>query len=50
MTNRLSTQFAAFGLAALLTLAMLGSVNHLATSQPAPDLMAKATTQAAPRS
>jgi hypothetical protein len=50
MTQELRTRFAALGLATLLTLAMLGGVNHLATSEPAPDTMAKAAVMAAPHS
>jgi hypothetical protein len=50
MNQDLSTRFAAFGLATLLTLAMLGGVDHLATSDAPPDLMAKAAAVAAARS
>jgi hypothetical protein len=50
MTHRLSTQFAALGLATLITLAMLGGVNQLATSEPAPGAMARATMLVAPQS
>ena len=35
MTNRLATQATAFGLALLVTLATLGSLNQLAASQSA---------------
>ena len=41
MTRRFSTQFAAFALSALVTLATLGSVDHLATSQPPAGPMAQ---------
>ena len=36
MTNRLSTQATAFGLAAIVTLMMLASIDHLATN-PLPE-------------
>lgn len=36
MTTRFIARAAAFSLAAIVTLAMLGSVNFLATSEPAP--------------
>ena len=42
MKQNLSTRFTAFGLAALLTLAMLGGVNQLATSELVPETMARA--------
>jgi hypothetical protein len=50
MKQDLSTRFTAFSLAAFLTLAMLGGVNHLAASDAAPELMAKAAAVAAARS
>ena len=37
----LSTQVRALSMAVLVTLAMLGSVNHLATSQPPAGLLAQ---------
>lgn len=42
MFTKFSTQIASFGLAALITLAMLSSVNYLAEAQPAADQMAQA--------
>jgi hypothetical protein len=36
MNNRLAARLAAFGLSAVMTLAMLGGVNFLATMEPAP--------------
>jgi hypothetical protein len=41
MTRRLSTQLTAFALSALVTLATLGSVDLLATSQPPAGLLAQ---------
>ena len=41
MTRSISTQFAAFALSALVTLATLGSVDLLATSQPPAGLLAQ---------
>jgi hypothetical protein len=35
MTSHLATRISAFGLATFVTLAMLGSVHHLATLEPA---------------
>jgi hypothetical protein len=35
MNHALAARFSAFSLAALLTIAMLGSVNHLASIEPA---------------
>lgn len=49
MIQRLSTQFAAFGMATLITLAMLGGVNQLATSEPATGTMARAAMLVAPQ-
>ncbi len=46
-TTRLATQATAFAFAALMTLAMLGSVNGYATAQPAPQLVAHVTQHAA---
>jgi hypothetical protein len=39
--QRLSIQAAALAMAALVTIAMLGSVDHLATSQPPAGLVAQ---------
>jgi len=39
--QRLTVQAAALAMAALVTIAMLGSVDHLATSQPPAGLMAQ---------
>jgi len=50
MKQNLSTRFTAFGLAALLTLAMLGGVNQLATSEPVPETMARAAMLDVPQS
>ncbi len=47
MTRSTSTQVASFAFAALMTLAMLGSVNGYATAQPAPQLVAHVTQHAA---
>ena len=41
MIQRLSIQAAALAMAALVTIAMLGSVDHLATSQPPAGLVAQ---------
>ena len=41
MTQRPTARFAAFALSALITLAMLGSVDVLATSQPPAGLVAQ---------
>ena len=41
MIQRISIQAAAFVLAAIVTIAMLGSVDHLATSQPPAGLVAQ---------
>ena len=41
MTRRFSTQFSALALSALVTLATLGSVELLATSQPPAGLVAQ---------
>ena len=48
-TSRLdiASSFTALGLAVVLTLAMLGSVNFLATSQPSAEQLAHATSQPA---
>ena len=48
MIHRLSTRIAAFGMASMLTLAMLGSVDELATQKPAPGTMARAELRVAP--
>lgn len=40
MTRRITSQATAFALAALMTLAMLGSVNGIATSEPPAQLVA----------
>lgn len=36
MNTRFTTRLASFGLASLMTLAMLGGVDFLATTEPAP--------------
>jgi hypothetical protein len=48
MTTRPTAQLAAFAIAAVMTFAMLGGVDHLATSQPAAGQLAQAA-QVAPR-
>ena len=45
MTTRLVSRAYAFGLAAMMTFAMLGSVNFLATSEPAHASMMAAASQ-----
>jgi len=45
MTDRLTARATALSLAALVTLAMLGSVNFLATSQPNAAALMAATSQ-----
>ncbi len=47
MTTTTSTRATAFLFAAVMTLAMLGSVNGYATAQPAPQLVAHVTQHAA---
>lgn len=42
MFTKFSTQIASFGLATLITLVMLSSVNYLAEAQPSADRMAQA--------
>jgi hypothetical protein len=42
-TDRLLSRLTALAISAVMTVAMLGGVNHLATSQPDPALVAKVT-------